>query len=44
VAGWIHVNHTSGVDWIRHGLQLGFAVVLVALASSLYAGRKVARH
>lgn len=44
VAGWIHVRHTGGVDWIRHALQLGIAVALVALASSLYAGRNVARR
>jgi len=44
VSGWIHVRHTGGVDWIRHGLQLGFAVALVALATSLYAGRRTARR
>ncbi|GAA1991124.1 GlsB/YeaQ/YmgE family stress response membrane protein [Catenulispora subtropica] len=44
VAGWIGVRHTGGVDWIRHALQLGFAVALVALASSLWAGRSAARR
>ncbi|NUR58681.1 MAG: GlsB/YeaQ/YmgE family stress response membrane protein [Catenulispora sp.] len=44
VSGWIGVRHTGGVDWIRHLLQLGFAVALVALASSLWAGRRAARH
>ena len=39
VSGWIGVRHTGGVDWIRHLLQLGFAVALVALASGLYARR-----
>ncbi|MCG6497840.1 GlsB/YeaQ/YmgE family stress response membrane protein [Kitasatospora sp. A2-31] len=33
VAGWIGVRHTSGIDWIRHLLQLGFAVALVALVA-----------
>lgn len=40
VSGWIGVRHTGGVDWIRHALQLGFAVALVALAASLWAGRR----
>ncbi|MFI2610436.1 GlsB/YeaQ/YmgE family stress response membrane protein [Kitasatospora sp. NPDC018619] len=33
VSGWIGVRHTSGVDWIRHILQLAFAVGLVALVA-----------
>jgi uncharacterized membrane protein YeaQ/YmgE (transglycosylase-associated protein family) len=33
IAGWIGVRHTSGVDWIRHILQVGVAVLLVALVS-----------
>lgn len=36
-AGWIGVRHTGGVDWIRHLLQLIFAVVIVALGSSAWA-------
>ncbi|MBW8806620.1 MAG: GlsB/YeaQ/YmgE family stress response membrane protein [Catenulisporales bacterium] len=44
VAGWIGVNHTGGVDWIRHALQLGLAVALVALVSSLWAGRSTVRR
>jgi len=44
VAGWIGVEHTGGVDWIRHALQLGCAVALVALASSLWMGRSAARR
>ncbi|GAA2021461.1 GlsB/YeaQ/YmgE family stress response membrane protein [Catenulispora yoronensis] len=44
VSGWIGVRHTGGVDWIRHGLQLGCAVVLVAVASSLWAGRSSVRR
>ena len=35
-AGWIGVAHTSGVDWIRHLLQLGCAVGLVALVAPLW--------
>ncbi|MFF4380630.1 GlsB/YeaQ/YmgE family stress response membrane protein [Kitasatospora sp. NPDC001547] len=33
VAGWIGVRHTSGIDWIRHVLQLAFAVALVAFVA-----------
>jgi uncharacterized membrane protein YeaQ/YmgE (transglycosylase-associated protein family) len=44
VSGWIGVRNTTGIDWIRHLLQVGFAMVLVALASSLWAGRHTARH
>ena len=33
IAGWIGVRHTSGVDWIRHVLQVGVAVFLVAVVS-----------
>ncbi|WP_037568392.1 GlsB/YeaQ/YmgE family stress response membrane protein [Phaeacidiphilus oryzae] len=36
LAGWIGVRHTSGVDWIRHGLQVGCAIVIVALGSGLW--------
>lgn len=36
VAGWIGVRNTSGIDWIRHALQLGFAVGLVALVAPLW--------
>jgi uncharacterized membrane protein YeaQ/YmgE (transglycosylase-associated protein family) len=39
VAGWLGVRHTGGVDWIRHALQLGFAVALVAVGASLWAAR-----
>ncbi|WP_194891548.1 GlsB/YeaQ/YmgE family stress response membrane protein [Catenulispora pinisilvae] len=44
VAGWIGVRHTGGVDWIRHALQLGFAVCLVALATSMWSGRHQIRR
>ncbi|NLU74791.1 GlsB/YeaQ/YmgE family stress response membrane protein [Streptomyces sp. HNM0575] len=36
VATWAGVGTTSGFDWIRHGLQLGGAVLLVALGSPLW--------
>lgn len=37
VASWAGVGRTSGIDWIRHGLQLGGAVLVVALGSPLWA-------
>lgn len=40
VAGWIGVDNTSGIDWIRHALQLGGAVLLVAVGAPLYASVK----
>ncbi|WP_329560885.1 GlsB/YeaQ/YmgE family stress response membrane protein [Kitasatospora sp. NBC_01266] len=43
VAGWIGVRHTSGIDWIRHILQIGFAVLLVAVVSPAWGRRKVGR-
>ncbi|MER7757316.1 GlsB/YeaQ/YmgE family stress response membrane protein [Kitasatospora sp. NPDC097643] len=33
VSGWLGVRHTTGIDWTRHLLQLGFAIALVALAA-----------
>ncbi|GAA1935666.1 GlsB/YeaQ/YmgE family stress response membrane protein [Kitasatospora viridis] len=42
-AGWIGVRHTSGIDWIRHLLQIGFAVVLVALVAPSWGRRRVQR-
>ncbi|HZG04142.1 MAG TPA: GlsB/YeaQ/YmgE family stress response membrane protein [Streptomyces sp.] len=37
VAGWIGVEDTRGIDWIRHILQLAGAVLIVALGTPLYA-------
>ncbi|MFI9275661.1 GlsB/YeaQ/YmgE family stress response membrane protein [Kitasatospora sp. NPDC052896] len=42
-SGWIGVRHTSGIDWIRHLLQIGFAVVLVGLVSPMWLKRRVRR-
>ncbi|GHH81281.1 signal peptidase [Kitasatospora indigofera] len=43
VAGWIGVAHTSGIDWTRHALQIGFAVLLVALVAPAWGSRKAGR-
>ncbi|MEU0811310.1 GlsB/YeaQ/YmgE family stress response membrane protein [Streptomyces sp. NPDC005970] len=37
VAGWLGVRHTSGVDWVRHILQLAGAVLIVSMGTPLYA-------
>jgi uncharacterized membrane protein YeaQ/YmgE (transglycosylase-associated protein family) len=47
IATKLNVRHTSGIDWIRHALQIGAAAVLIALISPLYmsrAGRPTARY
>ncbi|MFB6889966.1 GlsB/YeaQ/YmgE family stress response membrane protein [Kitasatospora sp. NPDC056327] len=40
VAGWVGVRHTSGIDWIRHLLQIAFAVGLVAVVAPAWASRR----
>ncbi|UGY90647.1 GlsB/YeaQ/YmgE family stress response membrane protein [Streptomyces gobiensis] len=43
VASWIGVADTRGIDWVRHLLQLGGAVLIVALGTPLWGsvrGRK----
>ncbi|WP_037908846.1 GlsB/YeaQ/YmgE family stress response membrane protein [Actinacidiphila yeochonensis] len=40
LAGAFNVADTSGVDWIRHGLQVGAAAVLIALVTPLWTGRR----
>ncbi|MBW1603673.1 GlsB/YeaQ/YmgE family stress response membrane protein [Streptomyces sp. JJ66] len=37
VAGWMGVESTSGIDWIRHLLQLAGAVLIVAIGAPLWA-------
>jgi uncharacterized membrane protein YeaQ/YmgE (transglycosylase-associated protein family) len=36
VARWAGFGYTSGIDWIRHGLQIGGAVLIVALGTPMY--------
>jgi uncharacterized membrane protein YeaQ/YmgE (transglycosylase-associated protein family) len=40
IAGWIGVRHTSGVDWIRHILQVGVAVFLVAVVAPAWGSNR----
>ena len=39
VASWIGVRHTGGVDWIRHILQIGIAMALIAALAPVWANR-----
>lgn len=39
VATALHVADTNGFDWIRHGLQLLFAVLGIGALSGVYARR-----
>ncbi|WP_225845902.1 GlsB/YeaQ/YmgE family stress response membrane protein [Streptomyces sp. HPF1205] len=34
------VADTNGVDWIRHGFQIGVAALLIALVTPMWAGRR----
>jgi hypothetical protein len=34
------VRHTAGVDWIRHGLQVLFALIAVYFTARLMGGRR----
>jgi uncharacterized membrane protein YeaQ/YmgE (transglycosylase-associated protein family) len=43
-AGWIGVRNTSGIDWIRHVLQVGFSVALVALIAPWWSNRSRAKR
>ncbi|RLL66184.1 GlsB/YeaQ/YmgE family stress response membrane protein [Streptomyces sp. Z26] len=37
VAGWVGVDDTKGIDWMRHVLQLVGAVVVVGIGTPLWA-------
>jgi uncharacterized membrane protein YeaQ/YmgE (transglycosylase-associated protein family) len=43
ISSAIGVHHTAGVDWIRHALQIGAAMVLIALISPMYLTRRGTR-
>jgi uncharacterized membrane protein YeaQ/YmgE (transglycosylase-associated protein family) len=40
ISNYVGVRHTSGIDWIRHLLQIGVAAVLVAFATPAYSNRR----
>jgi uncharacterized membrane protein YeaQ/YmgE (transglycosylase-associated protein family) len=39
IAAAIGVRHTGGIDWIRHILQVGIAVALVAIVAPIWMNR-----
>jgi uncharacterized membrane protein YeaQ/YmgE (transglycosylase-associated protein family) len=43
ISSAIGVRHTGGVDWIRHVLQIGVAMALIALAAPMYLSRRGSR-
>jgi len=44
IASAIGVRHTGGVDWIRHILQVGVAVGVLALVTPAWAARTSSRR
>ena len=38
IATWLGVGETSGVDWIRHGIQIALAVIGVYIAARVTSG------
>ena len=44
LASVIGVRHTSGIDWIRHILQIVAAAVLIAIVSPMWMRRGAARR
>jgi len=43
IAAAIGVRNTGGFDWVRHILQVGIAVALVALVTPMWMSRRSAR-
>jgi uncharacterized membrane protein YeaQ/YmgE (transglycosylase-associated protein family) len=41
ISNYLGVRHTSGIDWIRHILQVAVAAVLVSLATPAYGRRRI---
>ena len=35
VATWLSVGETSGIDWIKHGIQLALGVLGIALVAGI---------
>jgi uncharacterized membrane protein YeaQ/YmgE (transglycosylase-associated protein family) len=44
LASVLGVRHTSGIDWIRHILQVGVAAVLIALVAPAWTRRGARRR
>ena len=39
LADWMGVGETAGIDWVKHGLQVLFAVFAVWAVTALYSRR-----
>jgi uncharacterized membrane protein YeaQ/YmgE (transglycosylase-associated protein family) len=39
IADWLGVNHTAGIDWWKHIIQVALAVLAVALVARMFASR-----
>ena len=44
LASFFGVRYTSGIDWIRHLMQIGVAAVLIAIVSPMWADRNSRRN
>jgi uncharacterized membrane protein YeaQ/YmgE (transglycosylase-associated protein family) len=40
VAEWFGVANTAGIDWIRHGLQIIFAVLAIWAVARMFSSRR----
>jgi uncharacterized membrane protein YeaQ/YmgE (transglycosylase-associated protein family) len=43
IAANVGVEHTNGIDWIRHALQIGVAAIAIIIVEPLYSRRGVRR-
>ena len=39
IADWLGVRQTSGIDWIKHIIQIALAVLAVWLVARMFTGR-----
>jgi len=39
IAGWLGVGETSGVDWIKHGIQIVLAILAIWFVARLFGRR-----
>lgn len=43
IATWLGVGDTSGVDWVKHGIQVILAAVAVALVAGFMGGERTGK-
>jgi len=39
IADWLGVGRTSGIDWIKHIIQIALAVLAVWIVAGMFSGR-----